>query len=202
LINEIYLMCIEGLRCKIYYDYFISNQEKLCVDRINNDWWAHTLHAYYYLSITHWCRVFGSARVKNRGEASHYLELMDKTQVTQVALGNIGMNICDSGGLKAALIKNADISEAVFNEYQQKTLKYRNKYSVHREYIDNKNHINDMYHPEFEIMQKTFLSLCLILQRAAVFLSREKIKDTIAVDFYNIQAEKEFLRVALSSPTI
>ncbi len=194
-LREIYLMSIEGLRCISYYNQLVGERVNYAANQIKLECTGHTLHAYYYLIISHWCKIFGS----ENSEPSHYLKLIKRKSIS-VALKQVGIAL-DKDNLKKELLKRANLNEEDFDKYRKDVLHYRNKYSTHKEYVENKSLIAGLTHPHTEIPRKTFMALSFILQDCALHLPKErKANDWVELQFYTIQNENVFNRIAIPSP--
>lgn len=200
LVKEIYLLSVEGLRFIKFFENLLFNQRFFgqYYSRANIDWYGHTLHAYYAMTISYWCMIFGS----HKSEPSHYYKLINK-KIFSNALNKVGLNTTTINTFEESFSKKIEIEKCYFESFRYSTLHLRNKFFTHKEWIENMGLIKNRYFPDINnIPKKSFSGLLLLFNEASYHLPKTPQNDYSEIEFYVTTDKNDIDHIITLNPDI
>jgi len=98
----------------IYYHQLLTIYRKL---KLKSEFWTHTINSHILQAAIYWCMVFG----RQRNNPTHWRNVLK---------GDVGVF---KANFYKILFKNTGFNSTKWKKYQNKIVRFRNKYVAHRE---------------------------------------------------------------------
>lgn len=164
LLSQMYHLCIEGIYNCLYYKYLNSFTGDLSRNAYIKNWVIGSMNAYYDCSVKNWCMLFGS-----KNEPTHYSRLLNHQNIKDKLQIILGMPPITDERLKMHFFNELKITEKDYQDFFEKTKKYRDKHLIHREHSPKKINDGDIEYPKVDTIMNsyyimTYLLICIFDQ--------------------------------------